>query len=154
MSNLPQPTAPEPNQSPPANEPTMNELTTQNPNLTEAPEVSLWHWLTEPHHTQWLLPATGAWILGLDWFLFSQETITLGLAVPATAILGFFGGAIGTYIFQTRYAGDRGPSAWIKSILAGIVVGIPVPLAGTFVGGWILFNSGLASIRDRMLRRK
>jgi len=43
---------------------------------------------------------------------------------------------------------------WLKAILAGLVVGIPVPLAGTFVGGWILFNSGLASIRDRMLRRK
>jgi hypothetical protein len=132
----------------------MNELTTQKPNLTESPELSLWHWLTERHDAQWLLPATGAWILGIDWFLFSQETITLCFAVPATAVLGFVGGAIGTYFFQTRYAGDRGPTAWIKAILAGVVVGIPVPLAGTFVGGWILFNSGLASIRDRMLRRK
>ena len=74
--------------------------------------------------------------------------------MPATAVVGFLGGTIGTYLLQTRFAGDRGWSALVKSVLAGIVVGIPVPLAGTFVGGWILFNSGLHSIRDRMLKRK
>ena len=132
----------------------MNDLATQKPLPAVPAEITLWHWLTEPHDAQWLLPATGAWILGLDWFLFSQETISLGLAVPATAVIGFLGGALGTYLFQSRYAGDRAPSVWLKAILAGLVVGIPVPLAGTFVGGWILFNSGLASIRDRMLRRK
>ncbi len=118
------------------------------------PELSLWRWLTEPHDAQWLLPVTGVWILGLDWLLFSQETISLGLATPLTVVVGFLGGAVGTYFFQSRYAGNRGPSAWLKSLAAGIVVGIPVPLAGTFVGGWILFNSGLASLRDRLLRKK
>lgn len=132
----------------------MNELVTQKPISAPSPEASLWHWLTRPSEEQWLLPATGAWILGLDWFLFSQETITLGLAVPVAAVAGFIGGAIGTFLFQSRYAGDRGPGLWLKSLLAGIVVGIPVPLAGTFVGGWILFNSGLASLRDRMMRKK
>lgn len=137
----------------------MNNTVTQ-PVISQQPlrgtveEPSPLQWLTESHADQWLLPATGAWILGLDWFLFSQETITLGLAVPATALVGFLGGTIGTYILQTRFAGDRGWNALVKSVLAGIVVGIPVPLAGTFVGGWILFNSGLHSIRDRVLRRK
>jgi hypothetical protein len=154
MSNLPSPQSPPPTSTPQGTDPTMNDLATQKPIPAVPAEVTLWRWLTEPHELQWLLPATGAWILGLDWFLFSQETITLGLAVPATAVLGFLGGALGTYFFQTRYAGDRGPSAWLKAVLAGIVVGIPVPLAGSFVGGWILFNSGLASLRDRMLRRK
>lgn len=135
-------------------EPPMNELVTHKPLPPASPELTLWHWLTEPSAEQWLLPATGAWILGLDWFLFTQETISLGLAVPATAVLGFLGGAIGTFLFQGRFAGDRGPRLWFKSLLAGIVVGIPVPLAGTFVGGWILLNSGLASLRDRMLRKK
>ena len=102
---------------------------------------------------QWLLPITGLWILGLDWLLFTQNTIVLGLATPLLVILGFIGGTLGTYVFQSRFAGDRGPSAWLKSLLAGIVVGVPFPLAGTFVGGWILFNSGLASLRDRFLRR-
>jgi len=154
MSDSPHPTNFDPDQPPQASDPKMNDLATQKPLPAVPAEVTLWRWLTEPHEAQWLLPATGAWILGLDWFLFSQETITLGLAVPATAVVGFIGGAIGTYLFQTRFAGDRGPGAWLKAILAGVVVGIPVPLAGTFIGGWILFNSGLASMRDRMLRRK
>lgn len=141
---------PEPNPRPP-----MNEIASQNPIVTNtSPELSLWQWLTEPHESQWLLPATGAWILGLDWFLFSQETVTLFTATPLTAIVGFLGGSLGTYFFQSRFAGERGPNVWLKALLAGIVVGIPVPLAGTFVGGWILFNSGLASVRERLLRTK
>jgi hypothetical protein len=76
--------------------PPMNELVTDKPIQAVSPELSLWRWLTEPHVEQWLLPATGAWVLGLDWLLFTQETITLGLAVPRTAVTGFGGGAIGT----------------------------------------------------------
>lgn len=135
-------------------EPPMNELVTHQPLPPASPELSLWRWLTEPSVEQWLLPATGAWILGLDWLLFTQETITMGLAVPLAAVVGFLGGSIGTFLFQSRFTGDRGPRLWLKSLLAGIVVGIPVPLAGTFVGGWILLNSGLASLRDRMMRKK
>jgi small basic protein len=135
--------------------PPMNEIASPNPIVTNTPpELSLWRWLTEPHESQWLLPATGAWILGLDWFLFSQEAITLAVATPVTAVVGFLGGALGTYFFQSRFADERGPNVWLKALLAGIVVGVPVPLAGTFVGGWILFNSGLASVRERLLRTK
>ena len=133
---------------------TMSDLATQKPIPAATPELTLWRWLTDPHAGQWLLPATGAWILGLDWLLFAQNTLVLGLATPLTVVVGFVSGALGTYFLQSRYAGDRGPSAWLKSLLAGIVVGIPVPLAGTFVGGWILFNSGLASLRDRLLRKR
>jgi len=132
----------------------MNELITRKPLPPVSPELSLWRWLTEPSTEQWLLPATGAWILGLDWLLFTQETVTLGLAVPVAVVVGFLAGSIGTFVFQGRFAGDRGPGLWLKSLLAGIVVGIPVPLAGTFVGGWILLNSGLASLRDRLMRKK
>ena len=145
------PTNQEPIQRPP-----MNDLATQEPirATTSPPELSLWRWLTEPHGSQWLLPVTGAWILGLDWLLFTQNTLVLGLATPLLVVIGFVGGTLGTYFFQGRYAGDRGLTAWLKSLLAGIVVGIPFPLAGTFVGGWILFSSGLASLRDRLLRKK
>ena len=143
-----------PDQQHPTNDPPqMHELTPQQPINAAPPELSLWHWLTRPQTPQWLLPITGLWILGLDWLLFTQNTIVLGLATPLLVILGFIGGTLGTYVFQSRFAGDRGPSAWLKSLLAGIVVGVPFPLAGTFVGGWILFNSGLASLRDRFLRR-
>ena len=97
----------------------MNDLATQKPIPAVLPEVSLWRWLTEPHEAQWLLPATGAWILGLDWFLFSQETVTLFVATPLTAIVGFLGGALGTYFFQSRYAGERGTECVAQSDPSG-----------------------------------
>jgi hypothetical protein len=131
----------------------MKEIVTKKPLSAEPVEPTLWKWLTKPKHAQWLLPVTGVWILGLDWLLFAENTLSLYLATPLLAVAGFVGGALGTYFFQTRYGGDRGASAWIKSLFAGIVVGMPFPLAGSFVGGWILFNSGLASIRDRIVRR-
>jgi hypothetical protein len=144
------PTQQEPNTPTP-----MNEVVTQKPLVTnELSELSLWRWLTEPSEAQWLLPATGAWILGLDWLLFAQNTATLYVATPFLVVAGFIGGTVGTYYFQTRYAGERGAAAWAKALLAGIIVGAPFPLAGTFVGGWILFNSGLASVRDRLFRTK
>jgi hypothetical protein len=144
----------DPNPQEPNPRPPMNELATQKSDpATPTPELTLWKWLTEPVSTQWLLPVTGLWILGLDWLLFTQNTLVLGLATPVLAIVGFLGGTLGTHYFQTRYAGDRGPTAWIKALLAGIVVGIPFPLAGSFVGGWILLNSGLASLRDRVFRK-
>jgi len=102
---------------------------------------------------QFFLPATGMWIVGLDWLLFSKEVATLGLATPVTAVLGFLAGSIGTYRFQRRYAGDNHRRALVKGLLAGLAVGAPFPLAGTLVGGWILANSGLAGLKDRLLRR-
>jgi hypothetical protein len=132
-----------------------NELSPQPPIPAAPVELTFWDWLTKPVSAeQWLLPVTGAWILGLDWLLFSPEGITLGLATPVAAVVGFVAGTLGTHFFQTRYGGDKGATAWLKSLAAGLIVGIPFPLAGTFVGGWILFNSGLHSLRDRLLRRK
>jgi hypothetical protein len=132
----------------------MKEFADTKPLSAEPVEPTLWQWLTESRQSQWLLPVTGVWILGLDWLLFAENTLSLYLATPLLIAAGFVGGALGTHFFQTRYGGDRGASAWIKSLLAGIVVGLPFPLAGTFVGGWILFNSGLASLRARLLRKK
>ena len=132
----------------------MNELTAPQPIPATPVEPTLWQWLTEPKESQWLLPVTGAWILGLDWLLFAENTLSLYLATPILVVAGFVGGALGTHYFQTRYGGDRGTAAWIKALLAGVVVGLPFPLAGTFVGGWILFNSGLHTVRDRLSRKK
>ena len=42
----------------------------------------------------------------------------------------------------------------MKSIAAGILVGIPFPLAGTFVGAWILATSGLLGLKDRLWRER
>jgi hypothetical protein len=144
----------EQNPSPPMNSSPTNSVAAQKPIPGTVVEPTLWQWLTEPREAQWLLPVTGAWILGLDWLLFAENTLSLYLATPVLVVAGLVGGAVGTHYFQTRYGGDRGAVAWIKALLASIVVGLPFPLAGTFVGGWILFNSGLHSVRDRFFRKQ
>jgi hypothetical protein len=111
-------------------------------------------WLTDPLPNRFLLPATGLVILGLDWLLFSSEAATLGLAVPATSLVGFLAGSFGAYQLQRRYGRDSRSLASLKALLAGILVGVPFPLFGTIVGGWIVAQSGLVSLRDRLLRRK
>jgi hypothetical protein len=101
-----------------------------------------------------LLPATGLWILALDWLLFSQDTVTLGLSTPLTALVGFLAGSAGTYLFQHRSARDDRPTSVLKALLAGLVVGVPFPLAGTVVGAWVLARSGLADLKDRLRPRR
>jgi hypothetical protein len=130
------------------NSPTRPELTPTFPGI-EAWQ-SHWRWLIDPEERRWLLPLTGLWIIGLDWLLFSEELITFELATPVIAIVGFLLGALGTYRFQRKYAGDNRGWASLKAILAGIIVGLPFPLAGTVVGGWILVNSGLHGLKNRL----
>jgi hypothetical protein len=114
---------------------------------TERP--SLWRWLIGPLPRQFLLPLTGLWILGLDWLLFSQDLLTVGLAMPVLVVLGFLLGGGGAFFIQRRFAGDAPWKGLFKAILAGIVVGIPLPLAGTVIGGWIVLASGLGGLLSR-----
>jgi hypothetical protein len=113
--------------------------------------AGIFAWLTDPLPGNLMLPATGLLVLGLDWLLFPPEAATLGLSTPLAAIFGFLAGSMGTYHLQTRYAGDTGWKAWLKALAAGLVVGVPFPMAGTMVGAWILASSGLASWKNRLL---
>lgn len=92
---------------------------------------------------RFLHPASGALILGLDWLLFSGSVLSLGLSTPALAVLGFALGAAGTGLLQGRYGGDGRTKVTLKGLLGGLAVGIPLPIAGTAVGGAILALSGL-----------
>ena len=94
---------------------------------------------------RFLLPWTGAWILGLDWLLFSQNAISLGLATPLIIVLGFGLGATGTYLLQRRWGHDERTTAGAKALMAGIAVGVPWPIFGTAIGGWVLLASGLSN---------
>ncbi|HVT30996.1 MAG TPA: hypothetical protein VHE81_23525 [Lacipirellulaceae bacterium] len=115
--------------------------------------VSGWFdWLLDPLPRRLMLPATGLWIMGLDWLLFSEDAASFGLSIPFTCVVGLLAGSIGTYHLQTRYGLDSRPVALIKALLAGILVGIPFPLAGTLAGTWILANSGIAGLKSRFLR--
>ena len=101
------------------------------------------NWLVDPKRGM-LLPLTGIWILGLDWLLFSSNVLSAGLATPVVVVLGFFLGAIGALFLQKQIAGDSLWKALLKALVAGVVVGVPWPLTGSIVGGWILLAAGLS----------
>jgi hypothetical protein len=133
----------------------MNKKTFQEllPPLRRGPdgESSWFDWLTDPLPKRFMLPATGLLVMGLDWLLFSEEAASFGLLIPFTSLVGFVVGGIGTYLLQSRHGLDPKPVAWLKGLLAGILIAIPFPLAGTMVGGAILASSGLAGLRWRLL---
>jgi hypothetical protein len=126
------------------------------PPLRSGPDgESTWFdWLTNPLPKRFMLPATGLLIMGLDWLLFSEEAASFGLLIPFTSMVGFLAGTIGTYHLQNRHGLDSKPVAALKGLLAGILVAIPFPLAGTMVGGAILATSGLAGLRWRFLKNR
>jgi hypothetical protein len=122
------------------------------PPISEPPKRSsgLFGWLLDPSPERFLLPATGLLIVGLDWLLFPKEAATLLLSTPITAVLGFLAGSFGTYHLQRNYAQNTKPAALLKAVLAGLLVGVPFPLAGTLVGGWVLATSGLHDLKNRL----
>lgn len=101
-----------------------------------------------------LHPGSGLLILGLDWLFFSGAVVTLGLSTPVLALLGFALGALGTGFIQYRYHEDSTGKTLLKGLLAGITVGIPLPIAGTAVGGGVLALSGLNKIWERSERKE
>lgn len=99
---------------------------------------------------RFLHPASGALILGLDWLLFSGTALSLGLSAFPLAVLGFVLGGVGTGLVQAQYSPDGNAKSLLKGLLGGLAVGIPMPIAGTAIGGAILALSGL----DRLWSRK
>ena len=82
-------------------------------------------------------------ILGLDWLLFSGNFSTAFAAIVPLSIFGFLAGATAVTLCQRKLGGDNLPLSCLKGIAAGIAVGLPFPIAGTAVGGFILTASGL-----------
>ena len=108
-------------------------------------------WLFHPKQRRLILPATGLWILVLDWLLFSSNVLSAWLATPVVMVLGFVLGSVGAFLAQRKAANDALWSAALKALLAGIVVSLPWPIGGTLVGGWVLLTSGLADARKEII---
>ena len=110
-------------------------------------------WLFNPKQPRFILPATGVWILVLDWLLFSSNVLSAWLATPAAMVLGFVLGSGGAFLAQRKAADDVLWSATLKALLAGLVVCLPWPVGGTLVGGWVLLTSGLADARKEIMSK-
>ena len=108
-------------------------------------------WLFNPKQRRFILPATGLWILVLDWLLFSSNILTAWLATPIIVVIGFVLGGGGAFLAQRKRANDAPWSAAFRGLLAGIVVGVPWPIGGTLIGGWVLLTSGLADARKEIM---
>lgn len=113
--------------------------------------AGLLRWLFNPEKRRFVLPAAGLWILVLDWLLFSSNIVSAWLATPVVIVVGFTLGSVGTFLVQRRKANDGPWSALMKALLAGVVVGVPWPIGGTLIGGWVLLSSGLADARNEIL---
>ena len=110
-------------------------------------------WLFKPKRRRFVLPATGAWILTLDWLLFSTNALSAWTATPIVMVVGFVLGSAGAYVIQRRGANDAPWRAVLKAALSGIVVGLPWPVGGTLIGGWVLLSSGLRDARKEVVGR-
>jgi hypothetical protein len=111
------------------------------------------YWLFNPKQRRFIVPATGVWILVLDWVLFSSNVLSAWLATPVVMLLGFVLGSGGAFLAQRRAASESLWSAAAKAFLAGIVVALPWPIGGTLLGGWVLLTSGLADAKKELMRK-
>lgn len=92
-------------------------------------------------------PLSGLSILAFDWLLFSGNVATGGAGTPLLALAGFTVGGVATACIQRFIAGDGVKASLLKALGAGFAVGVPLPIAGTVVGGTVMTLSGLTSLR-------
>lgn len=111
------------------------------------------NWFFNPKRPRFFLPATGLWILVLDWLLFSSNALSAWVATPVVMLLGFVLGSGGAFFAQRRATNESLWGAASKAFLAGIVVGLPLPIGGTIIGGWVLLTSGLADAKKEITRK-
>lgn len=116
--------------------------------MRSGPSKSSLEWLAGSRQGGLFHPTSGIWILALDWAIFGGNALTLGLATIATMSAGFLLGTLGTALCQWHFAGDSAAKAALKGVFGGLLVGVPLPIAGSFAGTLILAVSGLRSHKD------
>ena len=93
-------------------------------------------------------PVTATLALGLDWLIFGGTVASGGFGLFLFCVLGFTGGFAAGTLAQRVLAKDSWSTSLLKGLLTGVVVGAPLPIAGTAAGGVILTFFGLDALRD------
>ena len=91
----------------------------------------------------YLHPLSGGVILGLDWLLFGTNVVTSYLGVLVAATLGSLVATVAVTVIQIRLERRSIGKSLIAGFIAGVLVAIPLPVAGTAVGGLVLAAAGL-----------
>ena len=111
----------------------------ENPGRPRAPEP-------QPS-TRFLHPVAAACLLGLDWLVFTSGWLTGLVALPlATAVCALV--ALGVTAWAQRRDGNGWASSLAKAVAAGGLVALPLPIAGSVIGGWVLTLSGLSWVGE------
>ena len=98
-------------------------------------------------------PITGMLVLGLEWAIFGGTAATMGLGMFLMCGVGLLSGFCGAFIVQRMLGKDSWRVSLIKGAVAGLVVGVPFPVAGTALAGLILAISSLDKHRDRFMSK-
>lgn len=91
----------------------------------------------------WLDPWSGLAILGLDWALFGGNLLSGLVLTPLLIVVGAVSGFGTVFWIERRRAGRSLRHSLFAALLAAVVVGAPLPLGGTVVGGLVIALSGL-----------
>ena len=86
---------------------------------------------------------SGAWILLIDNLFFVGTTFTAGLALPLSCALAFITGGLGVFVIEKTINKNSFGQALLRGLIAGILSGIPISIAGTIYGGWVLAMAGV-----------
>jgi|TARA_B110000495_G_scaffold158168_1_gene141983 hypothetical protein len=92
-------------------------------------------------------PFSGGLMLLVDNICFGATALTGGALLPLVVVGAFSVTACGTFLAQKFLDKDSFGEALAKSFFAGVLTGIPTPIAGTIVGGAILGISGLDAMK-------
>lgn len=86
-------------------------------------------------------------MLLVDTICFGATSVTGGALLPLMVVVAFSVAACGTFLAQKFLDKDSFGESLAKSFFAGVLTGIPLPIAGTAVGAAILAISGIDAMK-------
>ncbi len=86
---------------------------------------------------------SGAWILLIDNLFFVGTISTGGLSLPISCILAFLSGGLGVFFIEKLINKNSFNQSFLRGLIAGILSGIPISIAGTVYGAWVLAMAGI-----------